>query len=108
MATLTQAAGLRTEALELARKNLQSEPSLEAIYWFPHETELRLVEAYDDVPPTLDGVARAFYWRGTGTDAGKEIWTAIALMQPEEIGRLKLPEGWGGWEDAERIDGEMR
>jgi hypothetical protein len=31
------------------------------------------------------------------------MWLAVALILPEQKGRLHLPEGWGTWDEAETI-----
>ena len=91
---------LRRQAERLARANVEAEPSIEEVFWFPAEDEIRLVEVDRTTPPS-DCIS-PFYFRadpggGTGFTSG------IAIIRPEEKEKLDPPEGWGKWKDAKKI-----
>lgn len=83
----------------LAAANAEAEPSIEEIYWFPSATEIRLVEL--DRNMMRSGQVVPFYF-GPDPAGGVRFPSAIALIHPDER-HLQPPDGWGRWEDAERI-----
>lgn len=92
---------IRKLAVEQAQESVEAEPSISDVYWFPADDEIRLVEVDEQTVPS-DCVA-PFYFRPTPED-GIPVYCAIALIRPEEVRKLELPEGWGSWDDAEKID----
>lgn len=84
----------------LARNNAESDPAVEEIYLFPGSNQIRLIELDATVPPS--GAIEPYYF-GADPQSGLEFASAIALIRPEERGRLRPPDGWGDWGDAERI-----
>jgi hypothetical protein len=100
MAMLTD---LLTCAELLARDNAEDEPNIREILLFPDEEgeEIRLVEIDPTAMPSQDCVV-PFYFE---PDSQSEIpfRLAIALILPEEKYRLKLPEGWGTWEQGKTM-----
>ncbi|MFP4054124.1 MAG: hypothetical protein ACLFV7_09700 [Phycisphaerae bacterium] len=94
---------IRRQALELARANREAEPGITEVYWFPHEEEVRLVEVVSDAPKSPDGKVRPFHFRAS-PEEGLPASSDVALISPEECGKAQLPEGWGGWNDAEKLE----
>ncbi len=90
---------VRKQAEYLARDNREAEPKITRILWFPHQTEVRLVEMMEGVPMSQDDVIVPFYFRASPEDA-MPFPTAIALIYSAELDRLKLPDDWGDWSDA--------
>lgn len=90
---------IRQVALELAQFNAESEPAITKIYLFPNENQIRLV-AVD--PTTLPSTEVAPFYFAAAPNEGIPYRSAIALIRPEEEGRLPTPEGWN-WNEAETI-----
>jgi len=85
----------------LARENARSEQEIAEILLFPDpdEREIRLVEIDpNSLPAGEDNSVVPFYFAPDPPDV--PFWMAIALILPDEKGKLRLPDGWGGWEDA--------
>jgi hypothetical protein len=90
---------IEEQARFLAADNRKAEPSIKKIYWFPHSDELRLVELLDEVPASQDVQVRPFYFRASPED-GLSVVSSIAMIRPEEFGKLQLPKDWGDWSEA--------
>ena len=78
------------------------EPGIVKVYWFPAADEIRLVSLYADMPASDDGKLWPFYFRPSPED-GLTAWSAVAMIQPTEFGKLNLPKNWGTWEEAIEI-----
>lgn len=91
------------QARYLAADNYKVEPTIQRVYWFPNEDEVRLVEVTPIIPPSLEGEVRPFYFAPSPEDALPSP-SAMAMIQPDEFGVLRLPTGWGGWEAAVLIE----
>ncbi len=94
-----------TESIEeAARKltdyNVEAAPETEAIYFFPHPDEIRLIETD---PTTLPDAEIIPYHFGASPQSGIPFRSSVALIRPEEAFRLPLPPGWGTWEDAVKL-----
>lgn len=92
-------AAIEQQARLLAADNRQAEPDITGVFWFPDEREVRLVELTDQVPANGDGEVRPFYFQPSPND-GLPLPSGIAMIRPDEFGRLRLPADWGNWEDA--------
>jgi hypothetical protein len=77
------------------------EESIEA-YWFPAEKEIRLVEIEANIGATQSGQLEPFYFQPSPTD-GRDNVLAIAIIRPEEFGKLSLPPDWGTWDKAIKV-----
>src|SRR5438045_985798 len=88
------------EARILAAWNIELSDTV-AVYWFPDDSEIRLVAVSSDVPPEdeEDGELVVLYWRAMDTP-GMRLPSGISAVRPQSFGKLKLPEGWGKWKDA--------
>lgn len=62
--------------------------------------EVRLLYVDATARPTLDDETIAPFYFGPDRRNGIHHPFAVALIRPEEEGRLRLPDGWGTWEDA--------
>ena len=93
---------IKSQAEMLAAANRAVETGIEAIYWFPHNTEVRLVEVDTTTVASVSGEVEPFYFNAQPASELPAV-SAIALVRPEEFGKIKLPEGWGDWTDAKRI-----
>ncbi len=93
-------ATIKKLATEVARENVEAEPSISKIYLLPAEDEIRLIEVDEQTVPS-DCVA-PFYFR-SDPQGGIPVPCGIAIIRPDEVRKLKLPEGWGSWDDAEEI-----
>ena len=72
------------------------------VYWFPHDEEVRTVVTDATVDPSPDGLALAFRFKARPRD-GIPFADSMAVILPEEFGRLELPSQWGTWDDAIRL-----
>jgi len=89
---------MRELAIKLAKDNVESEPDIQEVLWFPHADELRLVEVLPDMVESDRVVVFRF-----GPEVNMPVPMAIALIRPEEAKKIPLPDDWGGWESAERV-----
>ena len=94
---------LEEQAKSLAKDNREADPSITRIFWFPDPegNEVWLVEAMPTVPSSGKQV-HPFYFRASPSD-GLPAPSGIALIRPEEIGKLDLPKKWGKWENAKEL-----
>lgn len=83
-------------ARRLAAANVEAEPALHAVYLFPAEREIRLIEVDPTALPSKQ--ITPFYF-GPDPQGGIPFPSALALLRPEERD-LPPPEGWGAWDDA--------
>ena len=107
MSTTVNNTDLREAALELAKANIEAEPDLQQVYWFPSEEEIRLVLLDPTIAPSRDEEVFAPFYFGSNKAAGVPYPSAIALIHPKDKDRLQPPDGWGNWKDAESI-GRMK
>ena len=97
-------ADIRRQAKLLAKDNLRANPTIQAIYWFPHREEVRLVEAEENMLRSDNGQVEPLYFPPVPTE-GLKYWSAIAVIRSDEVHMLGLPEGWGSWDDAVPLEG---
>lgn len=95
-------AEIKTVARRLAQWHAEAEPHITEILLFPDEKgeEVRLVEIDPTAIPKEDALS-PFYFAPEPPDT--PMWLALALIVPEDKGKLQLPEGWGTWDEAETI-----
>lgn len=94
---------MRKQALLLARENKKAEPRIREFYWIPSTTEVRLIEVEPDTVQSLSGAVEPFFFDAAPAD-GLPAPSGVALIRPEEFGKLDLPQGWGSWKDAEKLE----
>lgn len=94
---------IKNQAKELAKDNRKAEPSITKVYWFPNDKEVRLVELTDIIPQNDDGELHPFFFRSSPQN-NLPAPSGIAMIRPDEYGKLKLPDDWGKWEDAQELD----
>ncbi len=97
--------GIRKQAKLLASENKKVEPGIQGIYWFPHDNEVRLVGVEDNIARSLSGEVEPFFFEPSPVD-NLHAPSGIALIRPDEYGKLDLPRGWGKWEDAVKMEVE--
>ena len=61
------------------------------------------MELLDEIPANLDERIHPFYYQASPED-GLTVVSGIAMIRPEEFGKLSLPAGWGAWTDAVEIE----
>jgi len=95
---------IEQQARLLAADNRQADPDIIEVLWFPHESEVRLVELHKTVPSIEgDTVIQPYYFRASPKDQ-LPAPSGIALIRPEEKGKLELPPDWEAtWDDARKI-----
>lgn len=94
---------IKQQALLLARDSKKVEPEIQAIYWIPNATEVRLIEIQSNIVKCLSGAVEPFYFDPSPAD-GLPAPSGIALIRPDEFGALDLPRNWGSWEDALKLE----
>ncbi len=87
-------------ARKMAVANVEAAPETEAIYLFPDEKEIRLIETD---PTTLPSEKIVPYYFGAAPQSGIPYRSSVALIRPEEAFRLAPPPGWGTWNDAVQL-----
>ena len=100
--TLESMQAVRKEAETLAKANRDADPEIEAVYFFPDDAEIRLVEVARDALPTDSDTVEPFYFAPSPAD-GLHFTSAIALIRREDVHALRLPPGWGTWGDAQKL-----
>jgi hypothetical protein len=91
---------IEKQAKILASANKGAEAGIQKVFWFPHPTEIRLVEVDASTIATIE--VEPFYF-SADTSVGITSLSAIAIIQPNDVGRAKLPDGWGNWNDAKEL-----
>ncbi|HVT81973.1 MAG TPA: hypothetical protein VHM90_15115 [Phycisphaerae bacterium] len=84
---------IRKQAELLAKDNQEAEPSIQAVYWFPDDQEVRLVEITPVVPLNEDDRLHPTYFAPSPED-GLPAPTRMTMIRPEEWRQLRLPAGW--------------
>lgn len=90
---------VKKQAEELAADNRRADPEIEGIFWFPDAQEVRLIEMSPSIPASDDGHVHPFYFRADPKE-NLPFPSGVALIRPDEFGRLELPERWGNWDSA--------
>lgn len=94
---------IREQAKILAAESKKSEPDIDKIYWFPHDSEVHLIQIDDKTITSLSGEVEAFYFDASPED-NITVPSGIAIIRPNEYGNLTLPEGWGDWDDGQPLE----
>ncbi|MFH0825100.1 MAG: hypothetical protein V2B18_20300 [Pseudomonadota bacterium] len=96
---------VRGQAVKLAAESKVSVPTVKTILWFPDDDEVRLIEVDENTVTTVSGQVEPFYFDASPAD-DLPVPSGIAIIRPEERGRLTMPTGWGNWEDGQELDVE--
>ncbi len=94
---------MRATARRLAEAAREAEPAMLKILLFPSANEIRLLYVDATAHPAGEDEQIAPYYFRPAPNNGINFESAVALIRPEEEGRLALPVGWGTWGDAEAI-----
>ncbi len=97
---------IEEQAKELAKANMEAEPGITAIYWFHHDEYVLLVEIMENIPLTVGEDIEPFIFPPSieeDIDEAIFVDSQIALIRPDEFGKLKLPKEWGNWNDAVKL-----
>jgi hypothetical protein len=87
-------------AERVAAADIESEPTIQRVFWFPNLEEVRLVEVMPDTIPSEEVVAFHF---GPDLPGGIPVPFAVALVLPQEVGAIPVPKGWVDWKDAKEL-----
>jgi hypothetical protein len=93
---------IERQARLLADENMDADPDIEAVYWFPNQDEVRLVEITPSIPTSTDNRVHPYYFRPDPA-SNFPAPSGIALIQPQEFKASTLPERWGDWNQAKLI-----
>lgn len=91
---------MREIARKMARANRAADPGIKKVLWFPDENELRLVEIGEDAFSNEEVTPYHF---GPVPAEGIPVPSGIAMVRPEEEGKIRLPEDWGDWNDGKEL-----
>lgn len=94
---------MRTTAKMLADAARESEPAIERVLLFPSAEDVRLLYVDPTARPTPEDETIAPFYFGPNARSGIRHSSAVALILPQEVGKLRLPAGWETWEDAVEI-----
>lgn len=92
---------IRQQAEKLALEIKETHSSVEKIYWFPDNSELRIIEIDTNTVQSPTREVEPFYFDST---ASLPVPSGIAIIRPEEYGNLRLPEDWGDWKDGQELE----
>jgi hypothetical protein len=99
---------IQQQAQLLAEEASRMDPNIIKFYWFPAENEVRLVEVATDMQRSLDDEVQPFYFPASPQDNMPAL-SGVAIIRDGEDYKLKLPNGWGTWDQAELLKvGEMK
>ncbi|HEY4329088.1 MAG TPA: hypothetical protein VGN88_05075 [Phycisphaerae bacterium] len=95
-----------TDALEMAKylaeENRKDDPSVKRVVWFPDGGFVRLVVLSEDSPISDDGSLHPFYYRASPAHR-LPLPSGVAIIRPDEYGKLSLPADWGTWDTAQDV-----
>lgn len=92
----------RTEEIRsLALENAGTYPEFTALHYWPHDDEFRMVYVDPHAMETRDG---RVHLSAFGAGPGQPYDLVVGVVRPEEIGRLSLPDDFGGWDKAIVLD----
>lgn len=86
-------------AMRLAEWHVENEPKIEEIWLFPSDEEIRLVDL-DPLSLPSEAEMTPFYY---GADANIPYPWGVALIRPEQKGKVTPPEEWGPWDKAIKL-----
>jgi hypothetical protein len=92
---------IREQAKKLALEIKQTHSSVERVFWFPDDSELRIVEIDTNTIESPTNEIEPFYF---DSSVSLPVPAGIAIIRPEEYGKLLLPEDWGDWKDAQELE----
>lgn len=90
---------VKLQAKLLALEHRQSDEGISKIYWFPDDSEVRILELNSTIPGNCDGSVRPFFYQPEPS-RDLPLASSIAIIKPNEFGKLKLPPNWGVWDIA--------
>jgi hypothetical protein len=88
------------QAKKLANEARNLDSNITEVYWFPDEQEVRLIEINENTIKSLTGRIEPFYFDSTAEIPAP---SGVAVIQPSEVGKLKLPKDWGNWKNCQRL-----
>ncbi len=88
-------------AKKLAADSRELDPHVVKVLWFPDDREVRLIELDENTMESFSGCVEPFYFDST---ADIPVPSGVAVIRPDEYGKLTMPEGWGSWEDGRELE----
>ncbi|MBI5154938.1 hypothetical protein HZA57_06850 [Candidatus Poribacteria bacterium] len=89
---------LRAAAGKLALANVRAEPNISEVYMAPSEDQILLMEVDQTAIPNEEGCAIPLHFPPEPED-GLPVPSGVIMVTPEEgERRIRLPEGWGNWD----------
>lgn len=93
---------IERQARFLANENMQADPDIQAVYWFPNQYEVRLVEVSPSIPSSTDNRVHPFYFQPDPI-SNLTVASSVALVRPQEVKSSTLPDGWGEWQHVQLL-----
>jgi hypothetical protein len=90
----------REQAMRLAHETKLCISNCMGVYLFPEDNEIRMVVLDPTWEKSESGGVEPYYFSGDVLGRCPTFPSVVAHIRPEEFGRLVLPDGWVGWEDA--------
>ena len=90
---------MRKWVLDLAQSHKNANPFILKSFWFPHGKVIRVVHVVEDSLPDDEILPLCFL----PSQMYQRMHVAVAMIRAKEVRQLKLPDGWGTWDDAEEI-----
>jgi hypothetical protein len=90
---------IEKQARFLAYSTRLGNPDVVRIYWFPDNDEVRLISLTDRTPQDHDDKVCPFYFRAS-PEYHLHYVSAVAMIRVDDFGKLRLPDGWGNWDNA--------
>jgi len=91
------------QAIKLAKDARQGDPDVGDIFWFPDNNQIRLVYVGKKQCPSHLGEAVSPFYFPSSMQDGIGFESAEDLINDDEVGKLSVPDGWCGWEEAVKI-----
>ncbi len=101
--------GTREKVLEYARQlaaeSRELDPHVVKVIWFPHDYEVRLIELDENTMESFSRCVEPFYFDAT---AEVPVPSGVAVIRPDEYGKLTMPDDWGTWADGQELEIGMK
>jgi hypothetical protein len=99
---------IREAAYRWAQIHANNDMYILRTYWFPSSKELRLMEVDELLPAKIQETRLCPLYFNADPENGLPVPMAFVLIAAEHEenlrkGEIKMPKGWGKWEQGERV-----
>jgi hypothetical protein len=98
--------GLQKNLAIIIARDLKIHTPVDNVYWFPNHinNEIYLLEVTENTCISLGRRVEPYYYSETLNGYGREVSVGLAIIRPEEFGKVSLPDRWGSWLDAVSLE----